>query len=386
MQTDTLKILIVDDNPKNIQIVGNILANEKVQIAYATEGKRAIELCSINDFDLILLDIMMPQMDGFEVCLYLRNQEKTKETPIIFLTAKSDSESIIKGFELGANDYLTKPFNSAELKARVKTNLELSLKRKQLGALNQNLEIKVTERTLQLENANKQLKSLEKAKSEFLSIISHELRTPLSNMIGLTSLLDQTELTKEQNEYVIALMQVAKQLARFSETALLITSLHSRNEIVEMYPVLLKTIIEIGVDELQFKKDEKQIEITQEYEDEHIQAFVDSDLIRRCIMILIENGINHLPVGGKIFIKTFAAENNTVCVQISDDSKGVSSELLTKINEFLREEKNYVNNGINLTLVAVKLIMDAHGGRLVFGHTSEGGVLAHLTFINNKQL
>ncbi|MBS4059739.1 MAG: response regulator [Bacteroidetes bacterium] len=374
------KILIVDDNPRNIQIVGNILMKEDVNIAYATEGAKAIELTKTNDFDLILLDIMMPGLDGFSVCEQLRLQKSTMMVPIIFLTAKTDAESIIKGFMAGANDYLTKPFNSAELTARVKTHLDLFTKQKQLDELNQSLEIKVKERTAQLEAANRQLLNLEKAKSEFLSIISHELRSPLNGMIGLTTLLSQTDLTPEQNEYLDSLTQTSRRLARFSEMALLITSLQTKNQTVEIYPVLIKVIIDIVIEEMQEIMIDKEIDLTQSFDNENIQLYVDADLIRKCISILIENAVYHLPAGGKIQLKVFEAEPEKICIQVNDNGLGFDSEVLDTINDFISNGNMITKEGVGLSLAAVKLIMDVHGGKIFVKNNPDNGASICLLF------
>ncbi|MBF0527188.1 MAG: response regulator [Deltaproteobacteria bacterium] len=118
-------ILIVDDVPMNLQVLGNTLSQENYQIAVATNGRQALSLTESVTPDLILLDVVMPEVDGFEVCRILKGDDRTKDIPIIFLTAKSESEDIVKGFELGAVDYLTKPFSTLELLARVRTHLEL---------------------------------------------------------------------------------------------------------------------------------------------------------------------------------------------------------------------------------------------------------------------
>ncbi|MBF0496540.1 MAG: response regulator [Deltaproteobacteria bacterium] len=118
-------ILIVDDVPMNLQVLGNILSQENYQIAVATNGRQALSLTENVTPDLILLDVVMPEVDGFEVCRILKSDDRTADIPIIFLTAKSESEDIVKGFELGAVDYLTKPFSTPELLARVRTHLEL---------------------------------------------------------------------------------------------------------------------------------------------------------------------------------------------------------------------------------------------------------------------
>ena len=125
MDNSKFRILIVDDTPKNLQILANILTGQGYSFEYATNGKAALEWMEETAFDLVLLDIMMPDMDGYEVCAHLKKGPLTKDIPIIFLTAKTETESIVKGFEMGASDYVIKPFNKNELLARISTHLSL---------------------------------------------------------------------------------------------------------------------------------------------------------------------------------------------------------------------------------------------------------------------
>ncbi len=118
-------ILIVDDTAKNLQLLGSILREEGYKISVANNGNQAISIASQALPDLILLDVMMPQLDGFQTCKKMKSLTKTKDIPIIFLTAKVEKDDIVKGFKAGAVDYITKPFNTYELQARVKTHLEL---------------------------------------------------------------------------------------------------------------------------------------------------------------------------------------------------------------------------------------------------------------------
>lgn len=122
-------ILLVDDMPKNLQVLGNILSEDEFDIAIATDGSQALKIINEIKPDLILLDIIMPEIDGYEVCKKIKSSEETSGIPIIFITAKTETEDIVKGFSLGAVDYVTKPFNSVELLARVKTHIELKLAR-----------------------------------------------------------------------------------------------------------------------------------------------------------------------------------------------------------------------------------------------------------------
>jgi phosphoserine phosphatase RsbU/P len=126
-------ILIVDDNPKNLQVLGNYLQLEGYMVEFAMNGESALDWIGRTKFDLILLDIMMPGMDGFEVCRNIKKDPLNNETPVIFLTAKVDTESIVNAFELGAVDYVIKPFNQKELIARVKTQIEIKRGRDEIA-------------------------------------------------------------------------------------------------------------------------------------------------------------------------------------------------------------------------------------------------------------
>ena len=136
-------ILVVDDTLKNIQVLGTILRKEGHQIHVAQNGDQALKVAQTTPLDLILLDVMMPVMNGFEACEKLKESPQTKDVPVIFLTARTETEDIVKGFELGAVDYVTKPFNSTELLVRVNTHLSLHF-------LQRNLEQRVMERTAEL--------------------------------------------------------------------------------------------------------------------------------------------------------------------------------------------------------------------------------------------
>lgn len=133
-------ILIVDDTIKNLQLLGTVLKEENYRIAIANNGNQAVLIASKALPDLILLDVMMPGLNGYETCKKLKEIESTKNIPIIFLTAKSEIEDIIVGFKAGAVDYITKPFNVYELKARVKTHIELKISKDLLEESNRKLE------------------------------------------------------------------------------------------------------------------------------------------------------------------------------------------------------------------------------------------------------
>ena len=125
-------VLIIDDTPKNIQVVGNFLQNEGYVLSFATTGEEAMNILSKEIPDIILLDVIMPEINGFDLCEKIKSIDEYKKIPILFLTIKTDSESIIKGFDSGGVDYITKPFNPHELLARIKTHLKLTDVQKEL--------------------------------------------------------------------------------------------------------------------------------------------------------------------------------------------------------------------------------------------------------------
>jgi DNA-binding response OmpR family regulator len=155
-------ILIVDDIGKNIQLLASILKNEKYAISFATDGQQALEMIRNEQYDLILLDIMMPGMDGFEVCRNIKAIKGKEDIPIIFLTAKAQQQDITEGFELGAVDYIVKPCHAGELKARVATHLQLKRAKDLISQQNRQL----TAKNMELERLNQELAdSLEKIKT-----------------------------------------------------------------------------------------------------------------------------------------------------------------------------------------------------------------------------
>lgn len=143
---DEFKVLIVDDTPQNIQLLANILSTESYQVGFAQNGEDALKIATSSHFHIILLDVMMPGIDGFEVCKQLKADEKTRDIPVIFLTAKTDQDSIVKGFELGGADYISKPFNQSELLVRVKTHIQSNAYKQKLIQTNNQLKEEIENR------------------------------------------------------------------------------------------------------------------------------------------------------------------------------------------------------------------------------------------------
>ncbi len=205
------KILIVDDNKRNIQVLAGFLTNNNYQVEYALDGQKALEWLKEEKFDLVILDVMMPGMDGFQVCQVMKADENIRDIPVIFLTAKSDSESIIRGFQAGGVDYISKPFNSWELLTRVKTHIDLKISHDKLKNVNLTLEELVNEKTAQLKEA---FDNLQKAYDEI-----NQLKEKL--LSENTMLKEEIKIHKSFDEIVghnESLQRVLKQVEQVANT------------------------------------------------------------------------------------------------------------------------------------------------------------------------
>lgn len=376
------KILIVDDVSKNIQILGNILAQEKFQIAYAQDGQQAIDICEVQDFDLILLDIMMPKMNGYEVCKKLKKNPDTSEIPIIFLTARADMDSIIKGFEIGGQDYITKPFNASELLARVNNHLTIKRQRERLKLMNNHLEYLVKERTMELETANHKLNVLDQAKSNFLSLISHEIRTPLNGVIGLTELLDQTNIDENQKEYLNYLKDVSSRLVKFSDIALLITALKINKYHPEIMSVSVNQLINDTITEFKLANDMSAIQIINNLPSEILLIKADSDLIKTCFEMIIDNSVKFAGENAKVEISG-TIDNGITTLIFSDDGPGFSDTSLNNLFGLFSSGDLLHSEGAGLGLAAAKLILDAHEGSINIRNNKAGGAEVEIKIKSN---
>lgn len=342
------RVLIVDDVPTNIQLVASILSVEAYDLAFANSGKDALGQISETDFDLILLDIMMPELDGLAVAEQLKSNPLTVRIPIIFLTAKSDTESIVQGFEVGAADYLTKPFSPSELKSRVKTHLALKMHEDALNLKNQ------------------QLAEAVKTKNRILSIASHDLRNPLSSILGFAQLLALYPTVKEDPESLEMVDYISRAAGRM-ET--LITELLD-TAALEMGRIDLKTkqcsphqvlCSSIQEHQRQAEKKQQQLQIKNSAQE---NCNADPKRLKQVFENLLSNAIKYSPTGSLIEINSYIQENNW-CVDIKDQGPGFSEDDLKNLYGFFQRLSARPTAGESSTgvgLAIVKQVVELHGG------------------------
>lgn len=242
-------ILVVDDTPANLQVLSGLLQERGYKVRPVPSGKLALQAARNLPPDLILLDVKMPEMDGFEVCRLLKSDARLKEIPVIFISALNETIDKVQAFGLGGVDYVTKPFQFEEVEARVRTHLGLRRLQRELEQHNAGLEELVRARTQQLAESNARLAVLDKTKSDFLRLISHELRAPLSGVLGIADLAfrecgSQPDMVQLHEMFE----QSRRRILTVLEDALLLTEIQLTGETAMIESCLLTMVLQAALD------------------------------------------------------------------------------------------------------------------------------------------
>lgn len=383
MTKENTKILIVDDVERNIQVLGSLLRKEGYDIGFAMNGDDALQVLEKQVYDLILLDVTMPGKNGFEVCRIIRQHERLKEIPVIFLTARTENEDVLEGFESGGQDYVTKPFKSSELLARVETHLTLLQQKRELNNFNQKLEQKVIERTKQLNKANQKLEKIEQAKTNFLGIISHELRTPLNGIFGFAEILKEQAEDEDNKEFVENIIKSANRLLKFSEAAMLITQLSTDRYPVEQKPSDISALFEKVISEITEQHSDKPRELKKDIQT-GVMVSVDSDLIEQALRIATVNAIKYSPADSPVYLELVVADNE-IHIRVQDTGEGFSGDVLENKFEFFNT-RNVMHHqkGHGLGLSTMKLIAEVHNSKVDIKNNEKGGLVEFIIPIEEK--
>jgi two-component system sensor histidine kinase/response regulator len=223
-QTIKAQVMVVDDVARNLRLMETVLRSQGYQVRAFLRGDLALTSAEKNPPDLFLLDVMMPEMDGYELCRRLKADPALAPIPVIFLSGLNETIDKVRAFEAGGVDYMTKPLSVEEVVARVDTHLNLRKLGRELERHNVHLDEQVKLKTKELEEANRRLSILDKSKNDFLTMISHELRTPLHGLFGVAELLlAEVPSDPESDELKQAFAQSRERLLALIEDALLLT-------------------------------------------------------------------------------------------------------------------------------------------------------------------
>jgi signal transduction histidine kinase len=359
-------ILIVDDIPENLFLLGKTLQREGYDISYASDGDQAIKIARKLKPDLILLDILMPNMNGYEVCKVIKETKEISDIPVIFLTALSDSTQVIEGFKVGAADFISKPFNIPEVIARIKTHLDLKLSRD----MNINYINKLKAYNKELNEAEKKLIELNNSKDKFFSIVAHDLKNPFHGFMRLTEvmLVDFDELSRDEiKTYLQEIHASAEKLYKLLENLLTWSRVQIGKIPYEPEEIVLSEVFESAILLFRENAKSKKIKILNNIQSD-VKVFADKNMIDAVVRNLLSNAIKFTNIEGHINIYSQKPnEDNSVQIVIQDDGIGMSKDELNKI---FRLDYQLIRNGTanekgtGLGLILSKELVEKNYGRL----------------------
>ncbi len=372
-------ILVVDDHPENLKVLTTYLKNLGCGIRVAMNGEKAIELAEDFIPDLILLDVMMPGIDGFETCRRLKQSTKTNEVPVIFMTALAETSDKLQGFHAGGVDYITKPLQHEEVIARVKAHLLVQHLQKQLRQKNelvqkQNVNLQELNEALRLSNANK---------DKFFSIIAHDLRSPFAGLIGVTELiLDDIDVVEKDDirRNVVQLKESTEKLFELLENLLAWSRL--QRQAMEYYPqrIDLRTFVVRNLSLFAAVSQQKGITVRHTL-DESLWAYGDVDMVNTVVRNLISNALKFTPSGGTVTISG-QVDSGLMRLSVADTGIGITSEELAKlfrIDEKFQRTGTAGERGTGLGLILCKELIEKNGGQ-IWGECGNGkGSIFHFT-------
>ncbi len=303
-------ILAVDDTPGNLRVLVEALSSYGHEVLVATDGRAALDTVRYARPDLILLDVMMPELDGFETCAALKGNPDTADIPIIFMTALTETQEKVRAFELGAVDYLTKPFEHAELLARVSTHITISRLR------------------LDLEKRNRQLEDLNRLKNEFMGMAAHDVRNPLTSVLACGDLIDAIadSAPPEKIRYING--QIAASARRINAiiTNLLdVNAIDSGQRRLEIQPQNINGILERVAQQNSHKARTKNIEIVLDAGDVPITCLIDEGAAEQVLDNVISNAVKYSPPDRSVFVRLREREGHAR-IEIQDEGPGISAE------------------------------------------------------------
>lgn len=339
MEEDNL-ILIVDDEPNNFDVLEMFLYNENYDLVYISNGQDALSFLEKTKPNVILLDIMMPKMNGIEVCSRIKNNPNTNHIPVIMVTALSSKENLAKCIENGADDFITKPIDKLELKSRIRS-------------------------MVRIKNNYDQLKTLLQLREDMAQMIVHDLRNPLTTINLSCNILKLTDLNDKQNRKIDEILLSLKRLNTLINSLLIMSKLESNNLLINKTSTNLSAFIEKIVSEFNLLAKQNNIQLIYKKPSKQKEFLLDSGLLQRVIENLLSNAIKFSPANSVVQIVLKYLDDEHFKIKFMDNGCGVDDDLKNKIfekyniGEFVKGVSQ-----IGLGLAFCKLVIDSHGGTI----------------------
>jgi two-component system, sensor histidine kinase and response regulator len=340
-------ILIVDDEPNNFEVIEILLFQQGYDLNYATSGAEAIAQLQVKAPDVILLDVMMPDVDGLEVCQQIKANSDWQHIPIVMVTALQSREDLARCLGAGANDFVSKPVNGLELRARVESMVRI---KQQYDALKQLLLYR--EESLQL-------------REEMADMVIHDLRNPLSSILLGCYILQASELPDRQHQKVLQIEKAGRQLSDLIDSLLIMAKLEGGKVALNLVEVDLYTLGSETIEDFQTIATQQRVELLGKLPDAGTAVYLDAPMLRRVLDNLISNALKFSPAGSQVVLEIDCPSKSQVRIQVKDQGRGVSEELRQSIfekYEIGESCQGIVQIGLGLTFC--KMVVEAHGGRI----------------------
>ncbi len=374
------KILLIDDDPDIEGIIIDCLKDNAIHITRAADGLAGLTLARVRPFDLILLDLGLPDFGGLEILEQIREDDTLKRLPVIILTATNSLEEKVRGFDLGATDYITKPFEPAELKARIRSQLRMKRLQDELARANQ-----------ELQRARTEADQATRAKSEYLANISHEIRTPMNAVIAMTSLLLNTSLNGEQHDIVNTIRASGEALLTLINDVLDLSKIESGKMDLEMRPFELRKCVEETIDLFAAKAGEKHLDLICQIEDSAPSLLIgDVTRVRQVLANLISNAIK-FTARGEVLVRVAARPASKTTpdrwefeFSVRDTGIGISPAKIDRLfRSFSQADASTTRQygGTGLGLAISKSLVELMGGSIKVSSQPGAGATFSFTVI-----
>jgi len=366
-------VLIVDDTPNNLRLLSSMLTQQGYEVRSAISGSVALMAVQTMHPDLILLDISMPKMGGYEVCERLKADAQTREIPVIFLSALSEAIDKVQAFQVGGVDYITKPFQVEEVLARVENQLAL-----------RRMQIDLQQARAEALKALEQEKELNRLKSELVAMISHDFRAPLTSIRGFSELLRQSHVEgghtlplAVQERYFGKIDAAIEHLLYLLDEVLLIGSLESGKTRCEPVPIDLPNFCAELLEMLQVNTDQHQLQFA--YTGDSSPSEIDPTLLRQILTNLMSNAIKYSPAGGLVRL-ALDCQADRATFEVQDQGIGIPQANQPHLFETFYRCSNVGSiKGTGLGLAVVKRCVEAHHGQIAIASEENIGTTVTVT-------
>jgi signal transduction histidine kinase len=349
-------VMVVDDAPENLWMLSGILENWGYQVTAVPDGKKALELAEASPPDIIILDIAMPDMDGYQVCSKLKESSRLHEIPVVFISALTDTGDIVNGFKKGGVDYITKPFQADEVKARIETHLRFQKQK------------------VQLKESYKKLGELEKLRDNLIHMVVHDMRSQLTVTVGMLEYLSgdiRHKINDDEFENLDMALSAARDLTEMTNSLLDMSRMEASEMPLELESIDLRGIVCGAIKSLHMKHRPNKI-IFEPCEE--IKARCDSRLVYRVIVNLLQNAVKFTSETDSVRVRITQSESG-IKVEVIDQGDGIPEEYKDMIFEKFGQIRNAGNckrcsSGIGLAFC--KLAVERHGGKIGVESSGQG--------------